>query len=35
VWAGDEIAWIPGVATAEPFKVTEHTHETVRLAWST
>jgi tRNA(Ile)-lysidine synthase len=33
VVSGEEIAWIPGVATAEAFKVTESTRERVRLAW--
>lgn len=28
-----EIAWVPGVGTAEAFKVTESTGERVRLAW--
>jgi tRNA(Ile)-lysidine synthase len=28
-----EIAWIPGVATAEAFKVTPATTRRVRLAW--
>ncbi len=31
VESGGEIAWIPGVATSERFKVTERTVETVRL----
>ena len=28
-----EIAWIPGVATADRFKVTARTTQRVRLAW--
>jgi tRNA(Ile)-lysidine synthase len=28
-----EIAWVPGVATGERFRVTEATGERVRLAW--
>jgi tRNA(Ile)-lysidine synthase len=28
-----EIAWVPGLATGERFKVTDGTTERVRLAW--
>jgi tRNA(Ile)-lysidine synthase len=31
VESGGEIAWIPGVATSERFKVTDTTVQTVRL----
>ncbi len=33
VVAGSEIAWIPGVATGERFRLTPATRERVRLAW--
>jgi tRNA(Ile)-lysidine synthase len=33
VVSGGEIAWVPGVATGERFRVTAGTHERVRLAW--
>jgi tRNA(Ile)-lysidine synthase len=33
VTCGEEIAWVPGVATAEPFRVTERTGERVGLSW--
>jgi tRNA(Ile)-lysidine synthase len=33
VLSGDEIAWVPGVATGEAFRVTERTRERARLAW--
>ena len=33
VLSGGEIAWIPGVATGEAFKVTPSTRERARLAW--
>jgi len=33
VVCGDEIAWVPGVATAERFKVTADTRERVLLSW--
>jgi tRNA(Ile)-lysidine synthase len=33
VVSGGEIAWIPGVATGEAFKVTPSTRERARLAW--
>jgi tRNA(Ile)-lysidine synthase len=33
VVSGDEIAWVPGVATGERFKVTGATRARVRLAW--
>jgi len=31
VEAGGEIAWVPGVATSERFKITSATREAVRL----
>ncbi len=34
VLSGDEIAWVPGVATGERFRVTEATTVRVRLRWS-
>jgi tRNA(Ile)-lysidine synthase len=33
VLSGGEIAWIPGVATGERFRVTAATTDRVRLAW--
>jgi tRNA(Ile)-lysidine synthase len=33
VCAGGEIAWVPGVATGEAFRVTAATRERLRLAW--
>jgi tRNA(Ile)-lysidine synthase len=33
VVSGGEIAWVPGVATGEAFRVTAETRERVRLAW--
>ena len=33
VLSGDAIAWVPGVATGEQFRVTEATGECVRLEW--
>jgi tRNA(Ile)-lysidine synthase len=33
VTSGEEIAWVPGVATAERFRVTSDTRERVRLSW--
>jgi tRNA(Ile)-lysidine synthase len=33
VVSGGEIAWVPGVATGERFRVRAQTHERVRLAW--
>ncbi|MDP9384496.1 MAG: tRNA lysidine(34) synthetase TilS, partial [Actinomycetota bacterium] len=33
VVAGAEIAWIPGVATGERFRITPATRERVRLVW--
>lgn len=33
VTCGDDIAWVPGVATDERFSVTEATQERVRLLW--
>ncbi len=33
VLSGDEIAWVPGVATGERFRVTDATTDRVRLAW--
>ena len=33
VVCGEEIAWVPGVATDERFRVTEATRERVRLVW--
>jgi tRNA(Ile)-lysidine synthase len=33
VLSNGEIAWIPGVATADAFKVTSETTRKVRLAW--
>jgi tRNA(Ile)-lysidine synthase len=33
VVSGEEIAWVPGVATAERFRVTARTRERVRLSW--
>jgi tRNA(Ile)-lysidine synthase len=33
VVSAGEIAWIPGVATSERFKVTAQTRDRVRLAW--
>jgi tRNA(Ile)-lysidine synthase len=35
VCSGDEIAWVPGVATGERFGATAGTRERVRLAWLT
>jgi tRNA(Ile)-lysidine synthase len=35
VWSGDEIAWVPGVATGQRFGATAETRERVRLAWLT
>ena len=34
VVSGGEIAWIPGVATGEAFRVRDSSAETVRLVWS-
>jgi tRNA(Ile)-lysidine synthase len=34
VLSGDEIAWVPGVATGERFRVTDATRLRVRLRWS-
>src|SRR4051812_25776114 len=34
VLSGDEIAWVPGVATGERFRVTDATRVRVRLRWS-
>ena len=34
VLSGDEIAWVPGVATGEGFRVTDGTRRRVRLAWN-
>jgi tRNA(Ile)-lysidine synthase len=34
VLSGDEIAWVPGVATGERFRVTNATRLRVRLRWS-
>jgi tRNA(Ile)-lysidine synthase len=34
VRSGDEIAWVPGVATGERFRVTDATRVRVRLRWS-
>jgi tRNA(Ile)-lysidine synthase len=34
VVSGDEIAWVPGVATGERFRVTDATKVRVRLRWS-
>jgi tRNA(Ile)-lysidine synthase len=33
VVCGDEIAWVPGVATGERFGVTDRTRDRVRLSW--
>jgi tRNA(Ile)-lysidine synthase len=33
VTCGEQIAWVPGVATAEPFRVTARTGERVGLSW--
>jgi tRNA(Ile)-lysidine synthase len=33
ITCGEEIAWVPGVATGERFRVTELTRERVRLVW--
>jgi tRNA(Ile)-lysidine synthase len=33
VVCGDDIAWVPEVATGERFRVTEATRERVRLVW--
>jgi len=33
VLSGGEIAWVPGVATGERFRVGERTAERARLAW--
>jgi tRNA(Ile)-lysidine synthase len=33
VVSGGEIAWVPGVATAERFRVSARTADRVRLAW--
>jgi len=33
VTCGGEIAWVPGVATAERFRVTADTRERVRISW--
>jgi tRNA(Ile)-lysidine synthase len=33
VVCGEEIAWVPGVATGERFRVTDATTERVRLVW--
>jgi tRNA(Ile)-lysidine synthase len=33
VLSGDEIAWVPGVATGERFRVTDATVRRVRLSW--
>ena len=33
VVSGGEIAWVPGVATGEPFRVTGDTRRRARLAW--
>jgi tRNA(Ile)-lysidine synthase len=34
VVCGEDIAWVPGVATGERFRVTDGTRERVRLSWS-
>jgi tRNA(Ile)-lysidine synthase len=34
VVSGGEIAWVPGVATGERFRVTEATRRRVRLTWT-
>jgi tRNA(Ile)-lysidine synthase len=34
VVSGGEIAWVPGVATGEAFRVTERTRRRARLSWS-
>ena len=34
VVSGGEIAWVPGVATGERFRVTETTRRRVRLTWT-
>jgi tRNA(Ile)-lysidine synthase len=34
VVAGGEIAWVPGVATGEPFVATDRTVRRVSLRWS-
>jgi hypothetical protein len=33
VLSADEIAWVPGVATGERFRVTDGTRRRVRLTW--
>jgi tRNA(Ile)-lysidine synthase len=33
VVCAEEIAWVPGVATGERFRVTPATRERVRLSW--
>jgi hypothetical protein len=33
VVSGGEIAWVPGVATGEPFRVEPQDRARVRLAW--
>jgi tRNA(Ile)-lysidine synthase len=33
VLCGEEIAWVPGVATGERFRVTSETRERIRLSW--
>jgi tRNA(Ile)-lysidine synthase len=33
VISGGEIAWVPGVATGERFRVREDTRRRARLAW--
>jgi tRNA(Ile)-lysidine synthase len=33
VLCGEEIAWVPGVATGERFRVTSDTTERIRLSW--
>jgi tRNA(Ile)-lysidine synthase len=33
VVSAGEIAWVPGVATAERFRVTDSTRDRVRIAW--
>jgi tRNA(Ile)-lysidine synthase len=33
ILSAGEIAWVPGVATGEGFRVTERTRERARLAW--
>ncbi len=34
VLSGGEIAWVPGVATGERFRVREGTRRRARLAWN-